>query len=131
MRPVLWLCLWLAAALASAAPQLAVPHGRLGQAGPEGPSAIWRGEDGGAFLIQTSGDILNAAGTVQRRTFDIGRDGVAIIGQQPLWDAAGLLADASQRQIFTSDAAGATVAFAWSSLPQATRALLDQPNPSW
>ena len=120
--------LFIAASAEGAAPQLAVPHTRLGQIGSAGPSAIWRGAEGGSFLIQTSGDIANGAGTLQRRSLDISGDGAVAYGAQPLWDAATVLAAGAPRAIFTSNAAGATIAFEWAALAQATRLLLDQPG---
>ncbi len=124
-----WLMLGLALVLlvAGATPQLVVPHGRIGQSGTSGPAALWRDADT-SFAIETSGDIENAVGTVQRRAVDIGADGAMTYGEQPAWDAALLLAAAPERQIFTSDPSGATIAFDWASLPEASRSLLDRPE---
>ena len=115
---------------ASAAPQLVVPHWRLGQTGTAGPSAIGRAADGVHFLIQTSGDLATASGTVQRRALTLGRDGSIAYGAAPAWDAALVLDSGAARNILTSDASGATFAFTWETLPPATRALLNQPEPN-
>jgi type IV pilus assembly protein PilY1 len=115
------LCLaWLllAACLAAgAAPQLTVPHGRLGQSGPSGPSAIWPGGAEHGFVIETSGDLARAVGTLQRRALD---------ANTVAWEAGVVLDKTQPRNIFTSDPSGATIPFAWASLPLASRALLDQ-----
>jgi type IV pilus assembly protein PilY1 len=122
------LVLFLLGSVAAAAPQLSVPHGRLGQVGLAGPSALWQ-EAGDAFLIETTGDIAHAAGTLQRRPLTIGSDGAIVYGTAPVWDAALVLASTVSRNIFTGGPAGSTIAFDWASLPATTRALLDQPAP--
>ena len=122
-----WLagCLLAASAIAAAAPpQLVVPHGRLGQSGTEGPSALWRG-DSALFAIETSGDIRAAVGEVQRRAFEVAENGAISYAPEPAWSAALLLAGATKRNIFTSDQSGLTYAFEWAQLPPATQALLD------
>ncbi len=122
------LCLALGVATAGAAPpQLVVPHGRIGQSGTAGPSALWRG-DGALFVIQTSGDIPKAFGSVQRRALTVDRDGAVKLAADVAWDAALALPAAGNRNIFSSDRSGATFAFDWASLPPATRSLLDQPE---
>jgi type IV pilus assembly protein PilY1 len=110
--------LLLAACLsARAAPQLTVAHGRLGQSGTAGPSAIWPGGPGPGFVIDTSGDLAQASGTLRRRALD---------GTAFAWDAGALLDKTTARNIFTLAPSGATVPFAWASLAPASRALLDQ-----
>jgi type IV pilus assembly protein PilY1 len=116
-RLCLALFLFGACLAAGAAPQLTVPHGRLGQNGPGGPSAIWPGGAEPGFVIDTSGDLAHAAGSLQRRALD----GAAIA-----WEASAVLDKTPARNIFTIDPAGATIPFAWASLPLASRALLDQ-----
>ena len=121
------LCLLLAAIPAGGAPQLMVPHGRLGQAGTAAAAAVWRGADGVAFLIQASGDIMAASGTLQRRSLAIRSDGTLAYGAEPMWDASAVLAPAATRDIVTVAASGASVAFAWEKLPPATQAMLNVP----
>ena len=121
-------CLLLVAVLAGAAPQLVVPNGRLGQAGSAGPLAIYRGNDGLSFLIQASGEIAAGAGTLKRRALDIGSDGTIVYAAEPTWDAAVMLSAGTPRKIFTADASGTTVPFAWETLPPAARSLLDVPD---
>jgi type IV pilus assembly protein PilY1 len=125
---------WLAAgllaatALAQAAPpQLVVPHGRLGHTGSDGPSALWRetSGEGGAFVIQTSGELACACGNVQRRALVILDDGTLRYADTPAWDGAALLASAPARHIFTINDAGATIAFDWPNLPAPLQAALD------
>ncbi|HEX8479396.1 MAG TPA: PilC/PilY family type IV pilus protein [Telluria sp.] len=125
------LVLIVAAGVALAAPQLSVPHGRLGHPGLAGPSAIWQGDadPGGAFLIETTGDLAHAAGTLQRRPLIVGPDGAMTYGAAPVWEAALLLASTANRNVFTNGPAGTTIAFEWASLPVSARASLDQPAP--
>lgn len=124
------LCLLLACIRAVAAPQLVVPHGRLGHTGSEGPAAIWRGEAGASFAIETRGDIRNATGTVQRRGLDVSAQGDIAYAADIAWDAAGVLAAPAARNVHTFDpSAPAGAAFQWAALPAAARALLDQPEP--
>ena len=111
----LLLLLLLASVAAIAAPPLIVPHGRLGHSGTDGPSAVWQGTPG--FVIDTTGDIANAVGTVRRRSLD---------GGALAWDAAVILDKATARTFITIDQSGATIPFAWASLSAASRALLDQ-----
>ena len=129
LRALAGLALLIFAGMAGAAPQLSVPHGAPGRTGPAGPSALWQGEAGSAFLIETTGDIPRASGTLQRRALEIAADGAIMQGAVPAWDAALLLEQRTARSIFTAAPAGATVSFDWASLTPGVRALLDQPAP--
>jgi type IV pilus assembly protein PilY1 len=122
---LLYALLAMLAAASTGAPQLAVPHGRPGQRGIAGPSALWQGDDGAAFLIETSGNLRTASGTLQRRSLRVQADGTLAYGAAPMWEASSLLEPGAGRAIFTSAPSGATVAFGWASLPPAWRALLD------
>lgn len=128
--------LWLLVCTpALAAPPLNVPHGRLGQAGEgAGPSALWRPDVGAPFVVQTRADVASASGTLQRRALLIDLGGVRGVAAEPTWDAASILTgDAATagrpapraRRIYTLDGQGRTVPFAWASLDERWRSLLD------
>ena len=103
-----------------------------------GPSAAWQGK-GANFVVTTAGDAAGGAGTVQRRTLTVLAGGGATVGAVPAWDAAQVLDGNPQgappipatapeaRRIFTYTGS-ATVPFAWQSLPQDLRAMLDAPG---
>jgi type IV pilus assembly protein PilY1 len=113
-----WRCLLLLLVCSgsAAAPQLSVPHGRLGQSDGTGPAALWQSGPGPDFVIEASGELATGAGTLRRR---------ALSGAAS-WEAGAILDRAAARNIVTPGPSGTTIAFAWSSLPPASRALLDQ-----
>lgn len=121
-----------AAALAS--PPLTVPYTRLGIAdGGAGASAVWRPDDGAAFVVQAWGNPGSANGTLRRRELLIGLDGTPALAAEPTWDAAAILTGAgvtaaqpapAARRIHTMDEQGRTIPFAWASLDAHWRALL-------
>ena len=115
-------------------------------AGPQstataGPSAASRGK-GSNFVVLTASDPDSGTGSLRRHALTVQLGGAATVAAQEAWDAGELLsgnpnasppvpaAAPTARKVFTfaPQENGATIPFAWASLPAESRALLDVPG---
>ncbi|UOD27995.1 hypothetical protein INH39_21250 [Massilia violaceinigra] len=96
---------------------------------------------GRGFVLQASGDLSRASGSLRRRALTVGKGGAPSISDQVDWDAAELLTGndgtrpalpprmaPAARKIYTlayRPDKTVTIPFDWPSLPQEARALLD------
>ncbi|NHZ89208.1 hypothetical protein F2P45_09285 [Massilia sp. CCM 8733] len=114
-----------------------------GSSGGDTPGALVASpvSKGRGFVLQASGDLSRASGSLRRRALTVGKDGAPSISDKVEWDAAELLTGndgvrpalpprmaPAARKIFTlayQPDKTVTVPFDWASLPKESRALLD------